>query len=293
MLLGCAGCDKTPAEQSAERGKDTLERITQITFVGTVGDASAELTFGPSTADAIKGKLVFLELDEPAVEETLEGVLENSTGFELHGTAVKMLVGEGAPELHLVHLGLIANDALSGRASTRTSTDYPVAVRLVPGKSVTTLATIDVARATGRLLEVRWEGKLEGGSELTLDTRREGAKLVGRLRRGDASTDGFVTVSRIGTFSFRNPPSPGDGKLYAMSCQGQLDATRDAVKGTCETSQRGGFVTNSTTLAFSLHATTLPPPAPTASAAAATASARVTSTVPQAPPRAGSTPAKP
>ena len=262
-LFGVTGCEKTvdPAVQG-------LANFSQVTWVGTVGTAKAELTFAPSSPSAVKATLVFLERDEPTVEESLEGHMVRASAFELHGTAVKSLVGEGAPEPHIIDLGTVADGALAGRMHTATTKDYPLRAIFKPGTSVTKLPTIDVARATSRLLEVRWEGKLEGGKPLSLDTRREGAKLAGVLTSGETITHGFVTVTRIGKFLFGSPPAPGGGKLQTVSCQGVIGDALDAITGDCEFSARAGFVTQSETRSFSLRPSAGPSPASTARAAA-------------------------
>ena len=267
-LFGVTGCDKTLVEVQADRNKEDLARVAQVTWIGTFRNAKAELTFGASSTDALKATLVFLELDEPTVEESLEGHISVSSGFELHGTAVKSLVGGSAPELHIIELGLLAEGALAGYAWTATTKDYPVHVNFKPGTSATTLPSIDVARATSRLLEFRWEGKLEGAKPLSLDTRREGAKLAGVLTSGETITHGFVTVTRIGKFLFGSPPAPGGGKLQTVSCQGVIGDALDAITGDCEFSARAGFVTQSETRSFSLRPSAGPSPASTARAAA-------------------------
>ena len=260
-LFGVTGCEKTvdPAVQG-------LANFSQVTWVGTVGTAKAELTFAPSSPSAVKATLVFLERDEPTVEESLEGHMVRASAFELHGTAVKSLVGEGAPEPHIIDLGTVADGALAGRMHTATTKDYPLRAIFKPGTSVTKLPTIDVARATSRLLEVRWEGKLEGGKPLSLDTRREGAKLAGVLTHSENLAEGFIYVTRTGKFSFQSPASPGGGAMNTVSCQGSIDGAFDALKGECEFKASKGFQSESTTLAFSLRPTTSPAPAPTASA---------------------------
>ena len=260
-IFGIAGCEK-----NADPGKEALASVAQVTWIGTVGTANAELTFGPSSADAVKATLVLLEFDEPTVEESLEGHMSGGSGFELHGTSVKSLVGDGASEPHIIDLGLVANGALAGYAHTATTKDYAVHVEFKPGTPVTKLPTIDVARATSRLLEVRWEGKLEGGKPLSLDTRREGAKLAGVLTHGEKTAEGFVHVTRTGKFSFRTPQAPGGGALHTVSCQGSIDGALDAIKGECEFNARQGFQSVSTTLSFSMRPTTSPAPTPTASA---------------------------
>ena len=265
-ILGIAGCDKTLVEVQADRNKEVLARVAQVTWIGTFRNAKAELTFGASSTDALKATLVFLELDEPTVEESLEGHISVSSGFELHGTAVKSLVGGSAPELHIIELGLLADGALAGYAHTATTKDYPVHVKFKPGTSATTLPSIDVARATSRLLEFRWEGKLEGAKPLSLDTRREGAKLAGVLTHSENPAEGFIYVTRTGKFSFQTPASPGGGAVNTVSCQGSIAGAFDALKGECEFKASKGFQSQGTTLAFSLRPTTSPAPAPTASA---------------------------
>ncbi len=265
-LFGVTGCDKTLVEVQADRNKEDLARVAQVTWVGTVGTAKAELTFAPSSPSAVKATLVFLERDEPTVEESLEGHMVRASAFELHGTAVKSLVGDGAPEPHIIDLGTVADGALAGYTHTATTKDYPLHAIFKPGTSVTKLPTIDVARATSRLLEVRWEGKLEGGKPLSLDTRREGAKLAGVLTHSENRAEGFIYVTRTGKFSFQTPASPGGGAVNTVSCQGSIAGAFDALKGECEFKARKGFQSQGTTLAFSLRPTTSPAPAPTASA---------------------------
>ncbi len=116
-----------------------------------------------------------------------------------------------------------------------------------------------------RLLEVRWEGKLEGGKPLSLDTRHDGAKLAGVLTHGETTAEGFVHVTRTGKFSFRTPEAPGGGALLAVSCQGSLGGAFDAIKGECEFKSRKGFESQSTTLPLSMRPTASPAPTPSAS----------------------------
>jgi len=239
----------------------------------------------PAVADrAPTATAVLARLDAPSPRDKPQRRGREEARIETKAALVEKWGGLGI----LLFAGVLGAAELFARGGTETEStptpqpttnqDTTESARLTVEDS--TRPAIDVARATSRLLEVRWEGKLEG-RKLTLDTRREGAALVGTLTDGEKANEGAVSVSRVGKFSFRSPGLSEQGSLRSVSCQGFVTASYDAIDGSCEFTQRSGFVSQTVAPLFSLRATNSPPPAPTS---AATTSAATTSPASAHPP---------